>query len=167
MVDVSKTVITSEADFLLSDNFLEKVATSQFCECIRLLFSERLKVNEKLLDWLQEPGVVQRKQSIFDGAVACLCLFVQQNYTGPPVSWDAVENLALVSLVKSINCYELDIDGEFCNRAVQFPGLLLVPYALLVENYNLFSEFKVGLFYCFSLLFSHHFSYSVGGLYEL
>ncbi|KAK4528532.1 hypothetical protein GAYE_SCF59G6476 [Galdieria yellowstonensis] len=143
MVDVSKTVITSEADFLLSDNLLEKVATSQFCECIRLLFSERLKVNEKLLDWLQEPGVVQRKQSIFDGAVACLCLFVQQNYTGPPVSWDAVENLALVSLVKSINCYELDIDGEFCNRAVQFPGLLLVPYALLVENYNLFSEFKL------------------------
>ncbi|GJD11294.1 Tetratricopeptide repeat protein 27 [Galdieria sulphuraria] len=126
-------------------NALEKngrLNTHDFCQCLELLSSEQLKINNSFLEWLQEASAVNRKQRILQGAVACIFLFVQQNYTGPYVHLDAMENFPLISLARNVNCSELDIDGEFCNRSVQFPGLLLVPYVLLVENYELFLEFK-------------------------
>ncbi|GJQ15660.1 hypothetical protein GpartN1_g7451.t1 [Galdieria partita] len=134
--------ITWKTDPDCSESLFEDVNTHEFCRCIELLSFEQFKVNDNFLQWVREASSTNLKQRIFQGAVSCVFLFVQQNFTGPPVPLESVENYPLVSLVKKVNCYELDIDGEFCNRAVQFPGLLLVPYVLLVENYDLFSDFK-------------------------
>eukprot|EP00871_Galdieria_phlegrea_P002883 jgi/Galph1/3596/GphlegSOOS_G2264.1 len=136
------------SELLLESEFFEAMNDKKFAEYVETFISgsnwNSDSIPRQNSDNLSDHSI---EQQIFRGAIASLYFFVQQNWTGPPITDEISNNEHLCHIVDRYVCHDLDVDGEYCNRSVQLPGLLFIAYQILVQKYEDFCQYSVASFW--------------------